>query len=366
VTSQFTIWMETDPDAPWYWTAPKGTSADTSGRAASLEEKAALAQLEPKDICVIIAGQSVRILAHDLPKLNNKERLSAARFAIEDDIAGTLSKQHIVLGSKDDARIAIISQAKMQEIIDALDKAGLKDAAIYADFDILSSANENFALETRVICARPLGHTLDKAWHDPKEAVNLVQGPQDLAPFIITDTAINLRQNDFAPRQSFAFSGAKINFQSLGRLAALFVLCGITWLGFQSVSARAKGQETAYIKSETAKLYSKATGQTAPANPALAATRAVQAGPKQTVDFLTLSKVLFNATAQTDGIIIEAMQYDKSRAELSLRIIYPGFGSTTDLEAAALSLGGIFEAGGVREQGGEFIGDATLRMGGAQ
>ena len=356
--------MDTDPNAPWYWTAPKGVSELTSGRAASDDEKAALADFEPKDICVIIAGQSVRMLAHELPKLNHKDRMSAAAFAVEDDVAGALNKQHIVLGHKDDARVAIITKAKMQAIIDALDKAGLKDAAIYADFDVLSSAGKSLDLESRVISAAPLGHTLDKAWHDPSAPVENIQDPQSLIKFINTDAAINLRQHEFASRQSFAFSGTKINVQSLGRLAALFVLCGITWLGFQGVTARAKGQETAFIKSETARLYTQATGQAAPRNPALAATRAIQSGPTQSADFLSLSKVLFEAVAQTDGIIIEAVQYDKSRAELSLRIIYPGFGSTTDLETAAQSLGGIFEAGGVREQGGEFIGDATLRLGG--
>jgi len=354
--------METDPAAPWYWTAVENDAGATSGRVDSLADKAALAEAGHKDISVIIAGQSVRILAHDLPKLNPKEQLSAARFAVEENVGGALSGQHIVLGGKDDARVAIITKVKMREIIAALDIAGLKDAAVYADFDVLSSAGKNLGLANRVIYARPLGYTLDKDWHDPKDTVQDVQNPQDMAEFINLDTAINLRENEFAPQRSFAFSGTKIDVQSLGRLAALFVLCGISWLGFQSVSARAKGQETAFIKLETVRLFTDATGEAALPNPALAATRAIQTGPKQDVNFLGLSQVLFGAVAQTDNIIIEAVQYDKSRAELSLRIIYPGFASTTDLEVAAQSLGGVFEAGGVREQGGQFIGDATLRL----
>ncbi len=344
---------------PWYWTSPDGSQ----GHADSRETKAALSAMGHKDICAIIAGQSVRIHAHDIPKLRDKERLAAVGFAMEDNIACSLGDQHIVLGEKHDDRAAVITKAKMQEVMSALDEAGLPDVAIYADFDALSSANKNLALEDRVICARPLGHTLDKAWYDPKEPLEIVPDSRSLAKFVDTETAINLRQNDFAPRKSIAFSGETINVQSLGRLAAIFVLCGVSWLGFQAASARVKLQETDFIKSETSRLYTEATGQAAPPNPALAASRAMQSGPVQSADFLTLSKLLFEAVAQTNGIIIESVQYDKSRAELSLRIIYPGFASSSDLEVAVLNLGGVYEAGGVREQGGQFIGDATLRLG---
>jgi len=254
----------------------------------------------------------------------------------------------------------------MEAIVEALNEVGLSDARIYADFDILSSADKTFILGTRVIHAKPLGYTLDKAWHDPAQKAETVSGPGVLLNFLDSEKAINLRQNAFAPRRSFAVSGTKINLQTLGRMAALFLLCGVTWLGFQGASARAKGQEAAFIKTETSRLYSEATGQAAPPNPALAATRTIQSGPKQSAGFLTLSKILFDAVAQTDGIIIETLQYDTSRAELSLRIIYPGFASTTDLEQSVSKFGGVFEAGGVREQGGQFIGDATLRLGGGR
>jgi len=249
------------------------------------------------------------------------------------------------LGDKDDARAAIITKVKMQEIIAALDKAGFTDVPIYADFDALSSARKALALEDRVIVAMPLGHTLDKAWHDPKNVAEIIPDSQNLAKFVNLEAAINLRQN-------------------LGRLAALCVICGVSWLGFQAVSTHAKTQQTVYVKSETARIYSDATGRAAPPNPALAVTRTIQSRSTQNANFLSLSKLLFDAVSQTDGIIIETVQYDTSRSELSLRIIYPGFASTTELETTTLGLGGVFEAGGVREQGGQFIGDATLRLGG--
>jgi len=376
VTSELIIWMGTDPNASWYWTAPekilqkameKSSIASheyLQGRVSTDEAKAELARREDKDVCVIIAGQSVRIVAHDLPKLSGKERLAAAGFAIEEDVAGMLSGQHIVLGDKDDARAAIITKVKMQEIIAALDKAGFTDVPIYADFDALSSARKALALEDRVIVAMPLGHTLDKAWHDPKNVAEIIPDSQNLAKFVNLEAAINLRQNSFSPRQSFAFSGTKIDIKSLGRLAALCVICGVSWLGFQAVSTHAKTQQTVYVKSETARIYSDATGRAAPPNPALAVTRTIQSRSTQNANFLSLSKLLFDAVSQTDGIIIETVQYDTSRSELSLRIIYPGFASTTELETTTLGLGGVFEAGGVREQGGQFIGDATLRLGG--
>ncbi|MEP1230685.1 MAG: GspL/Epsl periplasmic domain-containing protein, partial [Litorimonas sp.] len=198
----------------------------------------------------------------------------------------------------------------------------------------------------------------------PEQSVEHVTSSETLLDFLEVDTAINLRQNAFAPQNSFAVSGMKINIQTLGRLAALFFLCAVSWLGLEAATARAKGQEALFIQSETSRLYTETTGQAAPTNPALAATRAIQSGPKQNVKFLTLSKILFDGVGQTEGVVIETVQYDKSRSELSLRIIYPGFASATDLETAVSNFGGVFEAVGVREQGGQFIGDAVLRLGG--
>ncbi|MEP1229381.1 MAG: type II secretion system protein GspL, partial [Litorimonas sp.] len=140
MTSNLIIWMETDPAAPWHWNMHDAGQ----GRAQTESDKAQLAKLGAKAVSVILAGQSVRMLKYDLPKLNNKDRLAAVSFAIEEDIGGSLNVQHIVLGGKDDARVAVITKIEMQKIIDQLNKAGLTDANIYADFDILSSANKIF------------------------------------------------------------------------------------------------------------------------------------------------------------------------------------------------------------------------------
>jgi len=52
-----------------------------------------------------------------------------------------------------------------------------------------------------------------------------------------------------------------------------------------------------------------------------------------------------------------------SNNELQLRLIYPSFESAGELEQAIRSAGGQLITGGVREQSGRFIGEATLRGG---
>jgi len=60
---------------------------------------------------------------------------------------------------------------------------------------------------------------------------------------------------------------------------------------------------------------------------------------------------------------VEQLRYQDSRNELQLRIVYPSFESAGALETAIRAAGGQLTTGGVREQSGRFVGEATLRGG---
>lgn len=397
MTADLIILMGTDPSGVWHYALPNESRVTQHKQAIQISgeggiaqddgDKAALSARGFKDVCVIISGQSVRMMPLQLPQLNakklsQKDYLAAAGYALEDDIGGPISQQHLVVGGKGAARVAVISRNTMDNLIGALDKFGFDDVAIYADFDALSGAGRPLALTDRIIHTGALGYTLDAGWgainvaqaqdpiHNATHKPVHVSNTAELLQYMDLEAALNLRQNDYAPRKSFGFSGHKIDFMSLAKLAALAALCGFSWLGYQASQARALSAQTDLIQTEMRQIYSEFTGKPAPRNPALAASRAVQSGLVEKAGFMDVTQVLFDALPQTDGIILESLRYDKAlnangSSGLSLRFIYPSFESATELESAITKVGGVLEAGGIREQGGQLIGDAVLRKGGA-
>ena len=360
------IWMGLTPDAPWSFVFSNGEFIFAEN---AQHKRDALSK--PCDMrCMVIAGQYVRMLPHELPKLSPKESLKAASFVIEDDIAGPLSEQHIVLGAKNDARIAIVKKSDMERITEIMAEFGLTDIPIYADFDILSRAQQALGLADRIIHAAPLGYTLDTPWHglkwhdladhDLNTPIKRIETVQTLLDYVDVSQAINLRQKGFAPRKALVFSAVNIPMHSLKPLAAISALCVVSWFTAQIATSRSLSAKAIYIQEQTAQIYSQLTGRAAPPNPAAAALRQMQAGPERKAGFLGLSNILFGASRDMQGVTVEMVQYDNARDELVLRLAYPDFSSTADVERAVNDAGGIFIAGGVREQSGRYIGDATL------
>ena len=62
---------------------------------------------------------------------------------------------------------------------------------------------------------------------------------------------------------------------------------------------------------------------------------------------------------------VDQMRYNAEEGVLRLRLIYPNFDAASRVETAITNAGGVLTTGGVREQGGVFVGEATLSLGGA-
>lgn len=344
------IWLPLDMSLPWHW-----RQSGDYGLAINDADKAALSDRDGRELVVIIPGQIVRIFSHDLPKMREAERLAAAGFAIEDKIAVPLTGQHIVPAPLEDPRIAIIACENMKGIVKALSAAELQASALFADFDVLSDRKGPILLPDRCVYPGPLGHTQDPEW--AKAEVDEESYAQ-VTKRAEVSRAVNLLSGEFAPKNQ-SFIG---RFQLL-RLAALFLVCGIVWLGLMSAQNRAAYKQAEYIRAETSRMYTQFTGQSAPSNPALTVTRAVKTSVNVSADFVGLSASFFDAIKRVDGVTIETLQFDESQNRLTLRLIYPRFESATDLERAVAATGAEFRAGGIREQGGKLIGDAVMSFG---
>lgn len=304
---------------------------------------------------LVLPGQMLRIYAHELPKMREREKAAAARFAIEDRTATALEGQHIVIGPAQDARLAVIDESALRVVLTKLESQGLDIGDIYADFDWAAPQDAPIKLSDRIIFTGREGYTIDPEWADDDLADIPLSNWASLSP---RGGALSLRQGEFAPRNKF-----NLPFASLSKIAALLVITGFSWLTLQWAGARAVQKQTVSLKMQTAELYTQSTGQAAPANPALALTRAVKSSPKSGANFQTLLAELNTVLAETDNIAIQTLTFDEAKSQLSLRLIYPSFESAGALEQAANRSGTIFRAGGVREQNGELIGEAVFEIG---
>ena len=304
---------------------------------------------------LIVPGQNVRIYAHDMPKMREREKQAAARFAVEDRTAAALEAQHIVTGQNGDARLAVIDSEVLSHLISQAETLGLEVSDIYADFDWVAATANPIILADRIIFSGPEGYTIDPEWADNELSEQPIKNWADITP---KEKALSLRQGSFARRGRLS-----LPFASLSKVAALLAFAGMSWLTLLGTQSRAISKQAVHLNSQTAKLYMQATGQKAPENPALAVTRALKSGNTGGPEFLPLISAFNAALIQSKSISIQSLAYDASKSQLSLRLIYPSFESAGELEIAAKQLGNTFRPGGVREQNNELIGDAIFELG---
>lgn len=339
------IWLS-DIDEASVWIADDGTF----GHAADLRD---IPLTEPA--AIIMPGQWARMHALDLPKMRASERTAAAGFTIEDKVGAALEAQHLVLPA-DGHRVGLITNSKMRALMQALDAADINVAGVYADYDVIAPGPA-IKLAGRVIVPHDVtggtaGYAVDAPFFEGVDRLETLE-PQSVN--ITTDAALNFATGNFAPAGRGFLSA-----RTLTRAAAMLAVLGVSVLAWQFAQGRAAQSQAAYLKAQTDALYTQATGAPAPANPALAVTRAMKSGASQDADFLSLSALLFKAMEATPGAQIETLDYDAARPQLRVRILYPDLQTATRMERAVASLGGVLSTGNLRDRDGDMMGDAVL------
>lgn len=375
MNSNLLIWLADDLNAPWFWYM----SETECGEVVTEVEKSRLKALDFKALNVVVSGQSVRVYDHELPSLRASERLKAANIYMEDRLAGASRDHHIVLGddkvADQNTRLAVISKAKIQAIVETLKRFDLSAQTLIADFQAFKgegslATSEDvqigpILLPDRLIQTAPEGYTIDRdwvnsthlstainqeVWHVPERDIYKVLAK------VRPEFAINLAQGAYARAQSFW-----PDFSIFKRASLFLVLLGLSWLTWQVTQGRARYLQAEAVRAETFDLYFNTTGKRVE-NPARDITRALKTRPKNQGDFLSLSALLFEVAARLDGVELDRLNYESTNNTLSLRLYYPSFETVSQLEKAVADKGGLFQSGGVREQAGRMVGEATLRL----
>ncbi len=312
-----------------------------------------IADLDINDPIVILPGQLVRIFETDLPKAGRKQQLQMARFAREDDVAAGSDITHFALSSEQPPHLAIVSKSVMDVLTDTL--GGLKPKAAYADYDVLNGDQAVRVIDRAV---EPGRAALDLDWTE-----ETLTEPTDSAlagafsDGLASGRGLNLLQDAYRPKSNV--NVPRLPAIRLGALAACALLSLFIWNGVKDKVAATQAKD---LRAQTADEYFAVTGIRARANPGRQAAQSVQAGPVQTAGFLDLSNVLFSGLSGMDDIRVDQLRFNAEEGALRLRLIYPDFDGAGRVEAAIGQAGGTLITGGVREQDGAFVGEATLRL----
>ena len=315
---------------------------------------AQLPALEIKDPVLIIPGQLVRIFETELPKAGRKQQLQMARFAREDDVASSAEATHFALSSDQPPNLAVIDKLVMDQIVDTL--GALKPKAAYADYDILEGDQAVRVIDRAV---EPGRAALDLDWTEETLAEPADEAlAQMFADGLSDGRGLNLLQEAYRPRSNLNLP--RIPVLRFGALAACALAALFIWNGVRDGAAAAQAKD---LRAQTAAEYLAATGNAAPKNPGRAAAQTVKSGPVVSAGFLDLSNVLFSGLSSMDDIRVDQLRFNAKNGALRLRLIYPDFDAASRVERAIRQAGGQLTTGGVREQDGAFVGEATLRLG---
>lgn len=352
------LFMPERAEDGWLWLAPGASEGELIEGAQKPVFGAALASTP----IVVFPGQLAATLRQDLPKLRQSELRDAARFAAEDSLGTSAAQIHIALPAREGGLTLACDRAALSEHIDALAKAGITPAAIYADFDLLPEGTAPLRFFEQVIAAAPVALTDDAGWDaDMTARAGLVDAAQ-LAALFDTSKATNLLQDEFAVRRAL-FGGSAGGFAPWRAAAAALAFAGIAALLLDASKLRADAVQTQMLKADMAKLYTDATGQPLRGNPARDLRKRLDGGEQVSLGYSQLANMALTSAQSIDGVSVETMRYDGQNARLILTLHYPAFETASAFQAAVKSRGGNLSVGGVREQNGVLVGEAVLTGG---
>ena len=303
---------------------------------------------------LILPGQWVRIFETELPKAGRAQQLQMARFAKEDDIASSADDLHFALSDTQPPAMAVIDTTVMDALIETL--GGLNPKAAYADYDVLDGATAILVIDRAV---EPGIAALDLDW---TEEVLTELSDEALAKLfdegLSAGRGLNLLQGQYRSRSNVNLP--RVPAIRLAALAASALLMAFVWSGVKDRAALTQAED---LRAQTAPDYLAATGERAPSNPGRTAVKSLQSRPVSTGKFLELSSVLFAGMAGLDDVRVDQLRFNSDKGTLQLRLIYPSFDAAARVENAVAQAGGVLTTGGVREQNGAFVGEASLKMG---
>ena len=379
--------------------------ADEYGRAIAVAADELELQRADETV-MIVSGQDVFIGEIDAVARSEKELRTAALYQLEDDLAEPVSKLHIALGEKPVGtshrrRVAVISDARMAQLVSALEDAGFPGASqakIIPDTSLLLARGEAVLWDGDgrvLLCDGSVVYAVDgevaielvPALLQSMEASGLsyISGPspaladsasvQDviqartevsgyadfIAQLLTSQSGIDLRQDMYASRKS-------VKVDARGWIGSL-VLAGVAlaaWVGYLGVS-------TLHLEGEADRLYDVSVQAYRTAYPA--ETRVVDP-LKMTRARLTdvpgsgaggkvsgLLTAFYKGLEDVEGVQLESFNYSASTGRLTANLRFSSYQDRDQLKRVFEESGLSLDLAGVSQNNGVLSGQAVIERG---
>ena len=354
-----------------------------------------LSNYKAENTAIVISGLQVTCIDNVTVSVKSeKEALSIAKFAIEDDLAGKLGDTHVALGhpnTNDESgnrTLYAISNDFMNDLLTTLDsnniepdlvipdylcldKEGAKaviaedflsirygdwgasiDTSLGSDFvyTLLNSKAENLTLE----CVASYPDVDPSTYGFSKSEVDAF----DLLASNIPNVNINLLQGNFALNSSQQFLKTP-NLITIGAIVSCALLANICVTFFEIYNLNSN---TTKLTSDTRSLFQQYFPQYGEVRDIRTQLRVIEGqAVSGEPDFLILSSILSIGVENVDGISVQSLRFDANTAELRVNVLFDSFDSLAQLTATIQTLGGTVSDGGSQQAGQRRSGELVIR-----
>jgi len=333
---------------PISWVETSGDKPVAGGVVASLEALPDAIEEEPNEIVVILPGERFAIRRLTTPARNQRQLLQAARFLLEDELAGSVEGLHISLGAEaaDSTKgrpIIAVDQAWITGWVEALRAAGFPPDILTADILALGVSGQSLMLVEKdrlsvnmdgegFVTDRPLADDLaadiliaagveklgvirlaDTAPVTLPENISVQEVglpdarhlPSFLAGHIVDNEPVNLLQGAF--EQGLDWRAAVQPWRYAGGLAAACLALWFVAIGVEAMQLHNNAEE---LQRQAQAEFAAAYPDLPQRNIANQARQLAADGGATETWFLELSSVLATAMEQREGVQLAAVTYD--------------------------------------------------------
>jgi len=341
-------------------------------------------------VIVFVPGTEVGSFKAAIPARNDREARRAALFAIEDDLASPAEQLHVSVSGPDSAGqrgILVCDFQQMQAWLQRLKTEKIKPAALVPEYAVLPDVSCVFDLGDRVL-VNVNGQRAAIDADAPSELLRAIVATdpgevevhgRDVASLLnrpaisaIGQDAIaslarleqengyghDLRQGDFAPRQSLALP----ELSTWRRPAALAAVAGITWLAAMALETSSLNDAARDLRLQATASYQAAFSEEGRVtDPARRINEKLAGGAASRLDFQRSVATLFQSLESVEGASLRGLRYDRAGGELRASVDYSSYGDDLRLAEVLGQSGFEAELGDTRSNGSAITGEVTVR-----
>ncbi len=372
-----------DPTAPLEFAI-----ADARGVSRLAGEPQHLRAGEP--VIVFVPGTEVGSFQAAIPARNDREARRAALFAIEDDLASPAEQLHVAVSAPDSAGERDILVCDLQQMHVWLERLKTekitvallipeyavlpRDSCVYelGDRVLVNVNGQRAAIDSdapsellRAIVATDPGevevHGRDVASRLNRPAISTVDHDA-----IVTLARLeqenghghDLRQGDFAPRQSLSLP----ELSAWRRPAVLAAVAGVTWLAATVLETSSLNDAARDLQLQATASYQAAFAEEGSvSDPARRINEKLAGGAGARLDFQRSIAILFQSLESVEGASLRSLRYDRAAGELRASVDYSGYGDDLRLAEILGQSGFEAELGDTRSNGSAITGEVMVR-----